>query len=301
MQNQPQNSEEQWTILKLLKWTTSYFQSHQIDSPRATAEILLAHTLEVKRIDLYLQYDQPLCRSELNRFRALIKRRINREPVAYIVGRKEFWSLDLVVTGDVLIPRPETECLVESVLALDRGGAPPIPRYTLELGTGSGAIVLALASEQVENLFWASDRSARALAVARDNARRLGLADRVHFFAGDWFEPLNQRRRAFDIIVSNPPYIARGIITQLQPEIQHYEPRQALDGDLDGLQSLRHIIAQAHRYLAPSGYLALEIGHDQKTAVQEIINTSRCYDSPEFRQDYGGYDRVVLARKKKGP
>jgi release factor glutamine methyltransferase len=298
MQNQPKNSEEQWTILKLLNWTTSYFQSHQIDSPRAAAEILLAHTLEVKRIDLYLRYDQPLCRSELNRFRALIKRRINREPVAYIVGHKEFWSLDLVVTPDVLIPRPETECLVESVLALDRGGTPATAEHILELGTGSGAIVLALASERAANIFYASDRSTSALAVAQENARRLGLADRIHFFAGDWFDPLKNGGRSFDVIVSNPPYVAQGVMQQLQPEIQRFEPLQALDGDRDGLKSIRHIIEQAHRYLVPSGYLVLEIGHDQKKAVQEIVAACRGYDHVNCTQDYGGYDRVVAARRK---
>ena len=298
MQNQRNNSDEQWTILKLLNWTTSYFKSHQVDSPRATAEILLAHTLDVERIDLYLRYDQPLCRNELTLFKDLLKRRVNREPVAYIVGHKEFWALDLKVTPDVLIPRPETECLVEAILELGRDEAPPRPERILELGTGSGAIVLALASQQAGNLFYALDISTQALVLARENARRLGWADRIHFLAGDWFDPLNDDGRLFDMIVSNPPYIATPVIEQLQPEIRHWEPIKALDGDLDGLNCLRHIIDRAHSYLAPGGYLALETGHDQKAAVGEIVNTCGVYDRLTFKQDYGGHDRVVLMRKK---
>ena len=298
MQNQRNNSNEQWTILKLLNWTTSYFKSHQIDSPRATAEILLAYTLDVKRIDLYLRYDQPLCRHELTPFKDLIKRRVNREPVAYIVGHKEFWELDLKVTPDVLIPRPETECLVESILELSHDGVPPRSERILELGTGSGAIVLALASQQTNNLFYAVDISTRALMLAKENARRFGWEERIHFLAGDWFDPLNSHGRQFDIIVSNPPYIATPVIEQLQPEIQNWEPRQALDGDMDGLKYLRQIIDRAHFYLVPGGHLALEIGHDQKAAVGAIVNACGVYDGLTFKQDYGGHDRVVLMRKK---
>lgn len=298
MQNQRNNSDKLWTILKLLNWTTSYFQTHQIDSPRATAEILLAHSLDLKRIDLYLRYDQPLCHDELTCFKALIKRRIKREPVAYIVGYKEFWSLDFMVTPDVLIPRPETECVVESVLALAQGEALPRPQRILELGTGSGAIILALASEHAAQTFYASDVSTQALTLASKNAHRLGWADKIRFFGGNWFEPLGCQDALFDIIVSNPPYIASAAIQHLQPEIHCWEPRQALDGDQDGLKCLQHIIAQAHLHLAPHGYLVLEIGHDQKASVQEIINSCGCYDYPTFKQDYGGYDRVALIRKK---
>jgi len=298
MQNQRNNSDEQWTILKLLNWTTSYFKSHQIDSPRATAEILLAHTLDVKRIDLYLRYDQPLSRNELTLFKDLIKRRINREPVAYIVGHKEFWALDLKVAREVLIPRPETECLVESILELRRGEVPTRAERVLELGTGSGAIVLALASQQADNIFYALDISTQALTLARENARRLGWADRIHFLVGDWFDPLNDHGQLFDLIVSNPPYIATPVIEQLQLEIQNWEPRQALDGDLDGLKHLRNIIERAHSFLVPGGHLALEIGHDQKAAVGDIVATCGIYENLRFKQDYGGYDRVALMRKK---
>lgn len=297
MLNQPKPSSSEWTILKLLKWTASYFKSHDIDSPRATAEILLAHALKLRRIDLYLLHDQPLSSPELARFKALIKRRIKREPVAYIVGSKEFWSLELSVTQDVLIPRPETECLVEAVLSM-LPEASPGPKYILELGTGSGAIILALASERPNHLFFASDHSIKAVKLALQNANRHNLAGKINFFAGDWLRPLNANYHPFDIIVSNPPYIQTGVIPKLQPEIYQYEPVMALDGDQDGLYSLRYIISQAHIYLNKGGGLLLEIGHDQKDDVREIIESCGYYEDPVFMKDYSGNDRVVQTRKK---
>ena len=298
MQNQRNNSNQLWTILKLLNWTTTYFQSHQIDSPRATAEILLAHTLDVKRIDLYLRHDQPLSHSELTRFKTLIKRRVDREPVAYIVGHREFWAIDLKVSPQVLIPRPETECLVEAILDLDRNRPSHTPKI-LDLGTGSGAIVIALASERADHLFYASDISPAALAVARENARRLGHADRIHFFAGNWFDPLRTGGPQFDIIVSNPPYIETSTLSQLQPEIHRWEPRLALDGDADGLRYIRHLIINAHAFMRPGGFLVLEIGHDQRMGVQKIATDCEYYDNIIFKQDYGRHDRVAVLRKKR--
>ena len=299
MQNQRNSGNQLWTILKLLNWTTSYFKTHRIDSPRATAEILLAHTLKVERIDLYLRFEQPLSRDELTGFKALIKRRIDHEPVAYIVGHKEFWALDLIVSPDVLIPRPETECLVETVLALDHRNGQQHSKKVLELGTGSGAIILALASERANDLFYASDISSQALALAKKNARRLGWSDRIHFFAGDWFAPLKRGHQLYDMIVSNPPYIGTSTLNRLQPEIHLWEPRLALDGDRDGLRCLQHIIAQAHRFLVTGGYLVLEIGHDQKTLVHDVITSCNQYDQLAFKRDYGGHDRVAIMRKKK--
>jgi len=170
MQTQPKLTDPDWTIIKILQWTTSYFRSNEIDSPRSTAEILLAHTLGLKRIDLYLRYDQPLVRSELNSFRVLIKRRINREPVAYIVGIKEFWNMELSVAGDVLIPRPETECLVEEALSALSKDSFYSPKRVLEVGTGSGAIILALALEEPDHDYFASDISVKAVFASFKNA-----------------------------------------------------------------------------------------------------------------------------------
>jgi release factor glutamine methyltransferase len=302
MEHHSKSGATVWNIVKLLKWTTSYFKSHGIDSPRATAEILLAHILKLKRIDLYLQYDQPLCSDELKRFKALIKRRVNREPVAYIVGVKEFWSMDFIVNRNVLIPRPETECLVEaaiSVLHQDaKQNAKDKSRWVLELGTGSGAIILALASQHTEHLYFASDRSLQAVALAQENAGRHGLDKAVDFFCGDWLAPLADNRHRFDMIISNPPYIRTGAIGRLQPEIYKFEPIAALDGDQDGLLCLRLIIDSAYRYLNPGGSLILEIGHDQKTEVKKTIDRCGNYEQVVFKKDYSGWDRVVQMQKK---
>lgn len=297
MRNSAASSGDDWTIIKLLGWTTSYFASRAIESPRAGAEILLAHVLNLQRVDLYLRYDQPLMQAELERYKALIRRRVRREPVAYITGCREFWSMNLTVSGDVLIPRPETECLVEQVLAELSSEDTAEPSRILELGTGSGAIILALASSLCHSVCFASDISERSVRVARENARRHGLDGRVHFFCGDWTRPL-RLSGIFDVIVSNPPYIPTGQIKTLEPEIHLYEPLRALDGGDDGLASVRRLITQAHRFMRPGGRLFLEIGHDQQEAVRQIVATAGQYEVPLFTKDYAGYNRVVKMRKK---
>lgn len=303
MQNQPKPRDPEWTIIKLLKWTTSYFKSHDIDSPRSTAEILLAHVLKLKRIDLYLQYDKPLYIDELSKFKVLIKRRIEREPVAYITGVKEFWSMDFAVTKDVLIPRPETECLVEAALSLLPDDKSPdvkrMPKSILELGTGSGAVILAIASMWPKYIYFASDHSVKAVKLARQNSKLHGLDTAVNFFCADWLMPLKSEMQPFDMIISNPPYVPTMVIGRLQPEIYKYEPISALDGGKDGLFCLRHIINTAHLYLNPNGSLLLEIGHDQKNDVRSIIEKCGNYENVVFINDYSGYNRVVRVKKKK--
>ena len=296
MQNQAKSEFPEWTIIKLLRWTTSYFKSHGIDNPRSTSEILLAHTLGLKRIDLYLRYDQPLTGNELLLFKTYIKKRINKEPVAYIVGAKEFWSLDLAVTKDVLIPRPETECLVESALSLLELGHGP--KRILELGTGSGAIILALASERPEYIYFASDRSVKAVKLALTNAKLHHLDGKINFFTGDWLEPVKNTEQLFDMIISNPPYIRTFDIPDLQPEIYKYEPLTALDGGKDGLDSIKKIIFEAYAFLVQNGILLLEIGHDQKERIKEIIDGCDNYKDVFFNKDYSGYYRMVCMRKK---
>ncbi len=298
MHNQAKPERPDWTPLKLIQWATAYFDTHHIDSPRTTSEILLAHALSVKRIDLYLRYDQPLNSDELNRFKTLIKRRINREPVAYILGHKEFWSMDLEVNRNVLIPRPETECLVERALESLAADSNPEGKSILELGTGSGAIVMALTSENSRHSYLGTDISSDAVRVARQNALRHGLGAKIRFMVADWFEPFDAESGWFDLIVSNPPYIRSGDLKQLQPEIHAYEPLSALDGAEDGLRSLRHIIQCAYRYLKPAGVLLLEMGHDQKEPLRLIINTCGQYEDTEFYKDYGGLDRIVSMRKR---
>jgi len=308
MQNQPNHPSEkneiQWDILNILRWTANYFQSHNIENPRASAEILLAHALNLERIDLYIRYDQPLCKDELAIFRGLIKRRVKNEPVAYIVGHKEFWSLDFLVTEDVLIPRPETESLVEAILPLlpsinsNFQNKKEASKRILDMGTGSGAIILALASERPGHLFFASDRSEKAVQVARENAKRHHLEESVSFLCGNWFEPFKTGQNQFDIIVSNPPYIRTADIKGLQPEISRYEPVTALDGGNDGLSAVRDIILAAPHYLAKGGYLLLEIGYDQKDDVNKIAGSCNDYEDILFIKDYSAHDRVVRMRKK---
>jgi len=284
---------DNWTIIALLQRTTRYFEEQDIDSPRLDAELLLAFALGITRIDLYLRHDQPLNPEELDRFRALVKRRRAREPVAYITGTRAFWDLELTVNPEVLIPRPETECLVEAALSFLETYPGPPGRRVLDLGTGSGAIALSLAHSCPEDAVVAVDRSCRALSVARNNGRRLNLQDRVAWVAGDWGEMFQTHRAPFDLIVANPPYIPSGQIDALQPEIARYEPRMALDGGRDGLDCLRGIIRQAPALLKRCGALMLEIGHDQYPAGKLLADAGHAYRDVACRRDYAGLDRVA--------
>jgi release factor glutamine methyltransferase len=298
MQKQTKPGPPEWTLIKLIQWATAYFDRHGIDSPRTTAEILLAHAIDAKRIDLYLRYDQPLNSDELNCFKTLIKRRTNREPVAYIVGHKEFWSIELEVNRNVLIPRPETECLVEKALESLAADSDPGSKSILELGTGSGAIIVALASENFRHSYLGTDISGDAVAVARRNALRHGLGEKIRFMVADWFAALDAKAAVFDLIVSNPPYIRSGDLKRLQPEINVHEPAAALDGAQDGLRSLRHIIQSAYLYLKPGGALLLEMGHDQQAPLKQIIGACGRYEDVRFYKDYSGHDRIVSMRKQ---
>ena len=289
MKSQKIKEPKLWTVLRLLQWTTSYFKSYAIEESRASAEILLAHALEVQRIDLYLQYDRPLSSAELLTFKQLIRRRVAREPVAYITGHKEFWSLKLSLTPDVLIPRPETECLVEAALAIASDGECGSHPRVLELGTGSGAIVIALASQLMNAWFLATDFSENAIKVARSNAAANQLAERIRF------API-LKGQTFDMIISNPPYIPKDIIDTLQPEVCRYEPMHALIGGADGLKWIKHIIRKAPEFLTPKGYLLLEIGHDQKQDIHDLVQHQSSYTNVAFKKDYGRFDRVVVLK-----
>lgn len=300
MRNQAINHMPEWTILKTLQWTAAYFKNHQIENPRTCAEILLAHTLNCQRLDLYLQYDKPLSGSELARFKGFILRRLAREPVAYIEGCKGFWKQVLAVSADVLIPRPETECLVENALMLIPNHSHSDSRKShwriLELGVGSGAISLALLTERPNHWYWASDYSLSALRMAKRNIDASNPKAQVQFVAGDWFKPLAVRP-VFDLIVSNPPYIRTKEIEQLQPEIHKYEPHVALDGGVDGLKAIRLIIQEAHHYLKRGGELMLEIGHDQSKAVRALAKACGKYEEIQFIKDDSGYLRVLRMRR----
>ncbi len=286
-----------WTIIKLLQWTTTYFKERGIESPRIDAELLLAFALGLERIDLYLRYDQPLHKEELAVFRGLVKRRAAREPVAYITGTKEFWGLAMAVEPAVLIPRPETECLIEAVLEFIEAYPDSDHPYMLDLGTGTGAIALALAHSCPAARIVALDRSIEALAVA--NRNRLGhhLQDRVDLLAGEWLAAIDRHSPWFDVITSNPPYIPSGHLQGLQPEIVQYEPHLALDGGVDGLNCLRVIVREAPALLRSGGGLFLEIGHDQFAAVQQMSEASGAYGEVTCIKDYSGLDRVARLKR----
>ena len=284
-----------WTIIKILSWTESYFQKHAIDSPRLTAEILLAYCLDIKRLDLYLQHDRPLNQDELSDFKAVIRKRTANQPLAYITGEKGFFEADFKITNDVLIPRPDTETIVEQALKIlnkDRGTG---SMNILELGTGSGAIIISLAKENPHNQYFAGDLSSDALAVAKKNSEEI-VNNRINFFCTHWLSSIKASVK-FDLIVSNPPYIPSGDISKLQPEIKDFEPMLALDGGEDGLDSIRLILKKAHFYLVPEGVILLEIGFDQKEGVLNIIKKYSQYQSMKFIKDFSGHTRVAIIKK----
>ncbi len=285
-----------WTIIKILSWTESYFKEHSIDSPRLAAEIILAYSLDVNRLDLYLQHDRPLEKKELSNFKVLIKRRIQNEPVAYITGEKGFYESDFKVGRGVLIPRPDTEILVETAInILNNSSTVDAHQKVLELGVGSGAIIVSLAKVFPDLLCFAGDISFDALAIARQNSKNIAK-DRVSFFSGSWFEAIRQDS-LFDLIVSNPPYIPTEDIKNLQAEIHKFEPMLALDGGRDGLDCYREIFKNAYSYLAFGGILLLEMGFDQKEGLTKIFEQYPEYESIEFIQDLAGHNRVVKIKK----
>lgn len=287
-------SELKWTIIDIIQWTSAYFKSRQIDSPRLAAELLLAHVLDIERIELYLRHDQPLLPGELSHFKSLIKRRLSREPLAYILGYKEFWDLRFRVDRSVLIPRPETEFLVEAALGRIKEKEQDCRLRILEPGTGSGAVVVSLAADRPGHLYYASDRDCSALAVAGKNASLHAGSARIFFFAGSWFEPVSQCK-GFDLVLCNPPYVPSDDLKELSPEIRLYEPVHALDGGADGLSELKGIINAAPAYLNPGGILLLEIGAGQSRAVKDLLAGASGLEMVRVLKDLGGHDRVVEA------
>lgn len=264
-----------------------------IGSARLDAEVLLAEALGCAAARLLLEYDRPLDPRLLERFHALLARRGAGEPVAYIAGRKEFWSLDFAVKPAVLVPRPETELLVETALGLVAAMSRP---RILDLGAGSGAIAVCLAKETPGAEIYATDISLDALAVARENARRNGVDEQIHFAAGDLFAPVDERRNFFDLIVSNPPYIRTGDLASLPRDVRDFEPRAALDGGPDGLDFYRRIIKGAPRRLAAGGFVLLEIGADMGEAVTRLFAGRGVYAPARIYKDLARKDRVVGAR-----
>lgn len=281
-----------WTIKALVTWTTQYFRDKGIESPRLEAELLLAHALNCRRIDLLVNYDAEPLEAERATFRELVRRRAEHWPTAYLIGQREFFLLPFDVSPAVLIPRPETETLV--LAALDELRTRPSARV-LELGTGSGCIAVSIGKQCPDATIVAIDVSPDALEIAKANARRHGVEARIDFRQGDWFSPLGEE--SFDLIVSNPPYVTTAEIETLAAEVREHEPRHALDGGPDGLAFYRRIAADGARHLASGGLVAVEVGANQAEAVVELFRAADLVPQNVLK-DAAGIARVVLARRQ---
>jgi len=284
---------EVWTIQKILDWTSTYFTSKSISSARLDAELLLANVLNCNRLDLYLQFERILTPQERTRYREFVQRRTRREPVQYILGVTEFHGLVFEVTPDVLIPRPETELLVETVLE-NSSGLGRTPVRILDVGTGSGCIAVSLAKESPSAEIWAMDSSPEALAVARRNAERHGVE--IHFLLQDVFQPFKKKLPQFDIVVSNPPYVTASEENVLPPEVKNYEPPEALFAAGDGLDFYRQFIKIRPQILASEGLFILEMGYEKANSINKLF-TEQGYQT-HVKNDYAHIERVIIAHTK---
>lgn len=281
-----------WTIQSVLLWATQDFKKRGLESPRLEAEILLSETLQLDRVRLILDAARPLLTEELNRYKELIVRRRRGEPLAYILGRREFYGLTFQVDPRVLIPRPDSEILVD--VALRRTQARALFGRALDLCTGSGCIAVSFAKARPTWQVTGSDLSEDALRVAQKNALRLGTIWGLRWLQGDLFEPLTESER-FEIITSNPPYIRREELAELPEDVRDYEPRLALDGGDSGLDFYRRLTSQALQFLVRGGVLAVEIGWDQAKDVSDLFQAAG-FQEIEIDKDYGGRDRVVSGK-----
>ena len=274
-----------WTIRRVLEWTRGHFEKQDVDDPRLTSEILLSHVLSVPRVKLYMDLDRPLSKEELATYRGLIQRRMAGEPTQYLVGFKEFYGRRFTVDARVLIPRSETELLVEAVLR-------PIPKdaksRVLDLCTGSGCIAVSIAAERPQASVWATDLMPGALEVAKLNAEAHQVDGRVTFFQGDLLAPVPPG--TFDVIVSNPPYVKTSDLKTLQRE-----PKEALDGGPEGVTLIARVIEGALPRLKSGGLLALEIGEDEGAAVKELL-TRAGYHDVKIEKDLARHERLALGK-----
>jgi release factor glutamine methyltransferase len=277
-----------------MEWTERHFQSKGLEAPRLEAQMLLAHALDCRRVELYTRWDEVVGDDRRGRFRDLIKRRLDGWPIMYLVGKREFYTLDFEVTPDVLIPRPETELLVTATLKLIKDQ--PDSRV-LDIGTGSGCIAVAIAHRCRNAQVTAIDLSEAALTVARRNAARHSVANRIQFLHGDLFSPL-PADAVFDVIVSNPPYISHDELAQLPVHIRDHEPCSALDGGPNGYSVFDRLIPGAANHLRPFGRLILEFGAEQEAGIRERIDSAGAYDLEAIVRDDAGLPRMAVARKR---
>ena len=285
---------ETWTLGRLLDWTAKFLAQKGSESPRLDTEVLLAHAVECKRIDLYTRYEEEATEAARQRFKDLIRRRLEGCPVAYLVGRKEFFSLEFEVGPAVLIPRPDTETLVVECLRLAREISAP---RILDIGTGSGNIAVAVARNLPAAEVTATDLSNEALAVARGNAEKNGVAGRLRFLQGDLFQPI-PTGELFDFILSNPPYIPEADLPSLPSGVRDFEPPTALNGGVDGYAVFDRLIEQAGAYLKPGGYLIVEIGSPQEGPARQRIEQQGGYELGPTIKDGAGHPRVLRARQR---
>lgn len=288
-------AEQPWTIGRLLEWTTRYFQQQGIENARLDAEVLLSGALACRRIDLYAMYDVDVSAADRSRFREWVRERASGCPVAYLVGHREFYSLDFDVTRAVLIPRPETEHLIACALDFAR-------RDTLDcfvdVGTGSGAIAVTIAHELPDVRGVALDISPDALAVASENARKHGVADRIEFVVSDLFSRLPESAGPFDALLGNLPYVSDEEYASLPKSVRDFEPRLALDGGTEGLAIVSRLIDAAPGWLRPGGELLLEIGERQESAVRALLETNSHFSLHPTHRDYSGKPRVIQAQRR---
>ncbi len=280
--------KKNWTLLEVLQWTSDYFQKQGIESPRLDAELLLCEILSLDRVGLYLNFDRPLLPAEREHYRGLVSRRAAREPLQYILGRAEFWSLPFNVNPAVLIPRPETEVLVEE--GVKRAGR---DSQVLDLGTGSGAVAVAMAYELPEIRVTAMDVSTEALCVAGENAKINGVESRIDFLNGSFVDPFPG---CYDLVLANPPYVSGEEYETCMPEVKNFEPSLALLGGEDGLDSVRMIVGNAPGALKNGGWLLLEVGMTQAETVRMLLE-EQGFTETFKRLDYSGIFRVVGGRK----
>ncbi len=278
-----------WTIQRVLAWTSRDLAGRGFETARLDSELLVAHALGCRRLDLYLRHEEPLADAELSRVRGLIERRRSYEPVAYILGEREFYGRMFLVDTRVLIPRPETEELVDALVEC----LPSDARRLLDVGVGSGAISVTLAAMRPELTIDAVELSPAAADVARANIARYGFSNRIHIHIGSLYDPVPGR--TYDAVVSNPPYIPTALVAGLMPDVSVHEPRMALDGGPDGAMILRPLVHGARAALTPGGWLAAEIGHDQGPLARSIALEAGLSDV-EIRKDLARIDRILRAR-----
>jgi release factor glutamine methyltransferase len=300
---------EAWTVGRLLTWTTDFLKGKGADSPRLDAEVLLAHARGCKRIELYTAFEEEPAEAVRTTFRELVGRRAKGTPVAYLVGRREFFSLNFEVTPDVLIPRPETESLVVRAIDLAKQPSPQSSNESAsqgtgrgniriaDVGTGSGIIAVTMAKQVEKSQVTAIDVSPAAIEVAKRNAEKHGVADRVQFVESDLFSKVAVDKK-FDLVLSNPPYVASEEMTTLQADVRDHEPHLALDGGKLGTEIIERLIPQAAERLNPGGWLLIEVGAENARRVEELVRGNPSFELAETIKDIANLPRVVQAKRR---